>query len=137
MARLNQENRFPALDPEGYLADAASLTESIACVLAEKEGVSQECPLGRERMDMNKEIWAPRTPESFCLHCPGFPVIDYNIDNKISCRPKGRSEEQHAKKESKAGNYEECLPAAGFKFRIGSVFIIAPGFHGKDEMIGG
>ncbi len=69
MARLNQENRFLALDPEGYLADAASWTKNTACFLAEKEGISQECPLGRERMDILKFI------RDYYQKFEAFPIV--------------------------------------------------------------
>jgi TusE/DsrC/DsvC family sulfur relay protein len=54
MASLNKENSTPALDQEGYLADAATWTEEVACALADREGVSRQCPLGKERMDILK-----------------------------------------------------------------------------------
>lgn len=42
------------LDEEGYLRNLEDWDENIACTLADKEGVSQECPLTRERMEILK-----------------------------------------------------------------------------------
>ena len=42
------------LDEEGYLRNFEDWDENIACTLADKEGVSQECPLTRERMEILK-----------------------------------------------------------------------------------
>ncbi len=41
-----------ALDQEGYLKDFKSWSEKIACVLADNEGVSRECPLSKEKMEI-------------------------------------------------------------------------------------
>ncbi len=42
------------LDEDGYLRNFEDWDENIACTLADKEGVSQECPLIRERMEILK-----------------------------------------------------------------------------------
>ena len=42
------------LDGEGYLLNFEDWNENVACSLADKEGVSQECPLTQERMEILK-----------------------------------------------------------------------------------
>jgi len=42
------------LDDEGYLANYEDWNENVACAMADKEGVSQECPLTKERMEILK-----------------------------------------------------------------------------------
>lgn len=51
---LSNEDLTIHLDDEGYLINFEDWNETIACVLADKEGVSQECPLTRERMEILK-----------------------------------------------------------------------------------
>ncbi len=81
MATINREKLALALDPEGYLADEASWTESIACALAEKEGVSQQCPLGKERMDILKFI------REYHHKFEAFPIV------RAVCKNVGQSKE--------------------------------------------
>ena len=81
MATLNSDESIPALDPEGYLADVTSWTEKIACALAEKEGVSQECPLGKERMDILKFI------RDYYQKFEAFPIV------RAVCKNVGQSKE--------------------------------------------
>jgi sulfur relay (sulfurtransferase) DsrC/TusE family protein len=42
------------LDGEGYLRNFEDWNENVACALADKEGVSRECPLTLERMEILK-----------------------------------------------------------------------------------
>ncbi|MDD9301237.1 MAG: TusE/DsrC/DsvC family sulfur relay protein [Desulfobacter sp.] len=49
---MNLNANLPALDPEGFLVDMNEWTEEVACDLADREGVSHECPLNREQMDI-------------------------------------------------------------------------------------
>jgi len=52
MGSLEHNNICVNIDPEGFLKDFESWNETIACTLAEKEGVSDQCPLSEERMDI-------------------------------------------------------------------------------------
>ena len=52
MTTLKVENLTITLDKDGYLVDFESWTEKIACALAEKENISEECPLSKERIDI-------------------------------------------------------------------------------------
>lgn len=57
------------VDNEGYLENIEAWTENIACVLAEKEGVSEKCPLNKERMDILKYI------RSYYKKYEAFPIV--------------------------------------------------------------
>jgi len=41
-----------AVDEEGYLLRFEDWNEKVACTLAEREGILDQCPLTRERMDI-------------------------------------------------------------------------------------
>ena len=51
---LTYEDQTIDLDDEGYLLNFEDWDEKVACALADKEGVSQECPLTQERMEILK-----------------------------------------------------------------------------------
>lgn len=51
---LTNEDLMIDLDDEGYLINFEDWNETVACALADKEGVSQECPLNEERMEILK-----------------------------------------------------------------------------------
>ncbi len=42
------------MDEEGYLVHFEDWNEQVACALAEREGLTDQCPLTRERMDILK-----------------------------------------------------------------------------------
>ena len=42
------------LDDEGYLLNYEDWNEQVACAMADREGVSRECPLTNERMEILK-----------------------------------------------------------------------------------
>lgn len=44
------------VDDEGYLVNFEDWSERVACALAEREGVSKQCPLTKEKMDILKFI---------------------------------------------------------------------------------
>ena len=44
------------VDDEGYLLNFDAWNEKVACALAEREGVSHECPLNTERIEILKFI---------------------------------------------------------------------------------
>ncbi|MEH0020211.1 MAG: TusE/DsrC/DsvC family sulfur relay protein [Desulfobacter sp.] len=57
------------LDPDGYLVDSDSWTEEIACAMADIEGISDECPLSNERMDILKFV------RDYYKRFEAFPII--------------------------------------------------------------
>ena len=59
------------LDGEGYLRNFEDWNENVACALADKEGVSRECPLTKERMARNKS--APASSDLFIWKPPVAP----------------------------------------------------------------
>ncbi|MBU1344161.1 MAG: TusE/DsrC/DsvC family sulfur relay protein [Proteobacteria bacterium] len=66
---LNQNNTNMTVDLEGYLEDFESWTEETACELAAREGVSQECPLGNDRMDILRFI------RDYYKKFEAFPIV--------------------------------------------------------------
>ena len=69
MAMLDTGHLTIPLDSEGYLEDLDSWTEKVACALAKKEGVSNQCPLTRERMDILKFM------RNYYKKFEAFPII--------------------------------------------------------------
>lgn len=57
------------LDADGFLADPDAWTEEIACALADREGISDECPLSRERMDILRFV------RDYYERFEAFPII--------------------------------------------------------------
>lgn len=51
---ITYEDQTIDLDDEGYLLNFEDWNEKVACALADKEGISQECPLTEERMEILK-----------------------------------------------------------------------------------
>lgn len=56
MADLEYDNIDVRTDPDGFLKDFESWNEAMACALADREGISDECPLSEERMDILRYI---------------------------------------------------------------------------------
>lgn len=56
MISVDLEGKTVNLDDEGYLANFDDWNEKVACMLADREGVSKECPLTPERMEILKFI---------------------------------------------------------------------------------
>lgn len=56
MPAIEYRGRKIAVDDEGYLADFNDWDETVACALAEKEGIGDTCPLNKEQMDILKFI---------------------------------------------------------------------------------
>ncbi len=52
MTTIEVEGKSVSLDDEGYLKNFADWNDSVACALADREGVSKDCPLTRERLDI-------------------------------------------------------------------------------------
>ena len=61
--------RGPELDADGYLMDPGSWTEQVACDLAALEGVSDQCPLEGERMEILKYM------RSYYRKFEAFPIV--------------------------------------------------------------
>ena len=71
------------LDEEGYLADPDDWNEEVACALADLEGVSRECPLSKERMDILKFV------RDYYKRFEAFPIIRAvckNVGQEKSCQ---------------------------------------------------
>lgn len=56
MPTFEYEGTTIEVDDEGYLRNFDSWNEKVACALVEREGVSQECPLRPEQMEILKFI---------------------------------------------------------------------------------
>jgi TusE/DsrC/DsvC family sulfur relay protein len=54
MQTIEYEGITIRLDDEGYLVDFDDWNEKVGCALADREGVSRECPLTTERMEILK-----------------------------------------------------------------------------------
>lgn len=79
MKKDNRESISIPLDQEGYITDFESWTEEIACILAAKEGVFQECPLDKEKMDILKFI------REYYKKFEAFPIV------RAVCKQVGQS----------------------------------------------
>ena len=69
MTLSKSDNKQIELDHEGYLVDYKSWTEEVACTLAEKEGISHECPLESEQMEILKFI------RDYYMKFEAFPIV--------------------------------------------------------------
>jgi tRNA 2-thiouridine synthesizing protein E len=77
----DQENL--RLDADGYLKDPSTWTEKIACALADREGISDECPLSQERMDILKFV------RDYYDRFEAFPIIRAvckNVGQEKTCQ---------------------------------------------------
>lgn len=81
MTILRYDNKTIALDQEGYLEDFKSWTEETACALADREGISNECPLSRDRMDILKFI------RDYYEKFEAFPIV------RAVCKRVGQSKD--------------------------------------------
>ena len=71
------------LDADGYLVDSSTWTEEIACAMADLEGISDECPLSKERMDILKFV------REYYQRFEAFPIIRAvckNVGQDKSCQ---------------------------------------------------
>ena len=56
MASFQYDKKEIKVDEEGYLENFDEWDETVACILADREGVSRECPLGAEQLEILRFI---------------------------------------------------------------------------------
>ena len=56
MPTFEYEGKVIKVNDEGYLENFEEWNETVACALAEREGVSQSCPLAKEQLEILKFI---------------------------------------------------------------------------------
>ena len=81
MTTLTYENETITLDHEGYLEDFENWNEKTACAMADHEGISQECPLSKDRMDILKFI------RDYYKKFEAFPIV------RAVCKNVGQSKD--------------------------------------------
>jgi tRNA 2-thiouridine synthesizing protein E len=69
MPTVEYEGQTIEVDEDGYLKDFDAWNETVACALAEQEGVSTSCPLTTEMMDVVKFM-----RDYYRIH-QAFPVV--------------------------------------------------------------
>ena len=69
MAYLEYEGNRVEVDGDGYLVCFEDWNEKVACALAEREGVLNQCPLTEERMNI------PRFLRGYCQNFHSFPIV--------------------------------------------------------------
>jgi TusE/DsrC/DsvC family sulfur relay protein len=69
MPNIECEGRTIPLDEEGYLVNFEDWNEKVACALADREGVSSECPLTTERMEILKFM------REYYKNFSSFPIL--------------------------------------------------------------
>ncbi len=57
------------VDSDGYLRNPEAWNEEVACALAEREGVSDQCPLAMEQMEILKYI------RQYYRKFEAFPIV--------------------------------------------------------------
>ena len=74
MPIIEMDGKKIELDEEGYLVNLNDWNENIACLLAEREGVKEKCPLTEEKMEIikfmreyYKKFGAFPVPRGVCL----------------------------------------------------------------------
>jgi TusE/DsrC/DsvC family sulfur relay protein len=63
------------LDDEGFLIDFDKWNKKVACALAEREGVSKQCPLTKEKMNILKYM------RNYYKKFNSFPIVRYVCKN--------------------------------------------------------
>lgn len=82
MTRLEYSGKKIDVDDEGYLVNFDDWDEEVACALADREGISKDCPLTKERMDILKFI------RGYYKNFEAFPIVRYvckNVHQKQDC----------------------------------------------------
>jgi TusE/DsrC/DsvC family sulfur relay protein len=54
MPVIETEGLKIVVDEEGYLINFGDWNEKVACILADKEGISEKCPLTKEKVEILK-----------------------------------------------------------------------------------
>ena len=84
MPNITVEGKEISLDEEGYLVNTADWNEKVACALAEKEGVSNTCPLTAEKLKILEFM------REYYVSFHAFPVtraVCRNINQPDKCVP--------------------------------------------------
>ncbi len=81
MTVSDHEIKDIARDSDGYLEDFESWNEQVACELADLEGVSHECPLSSDRMDILKYM------RDYYKKFEAFPIV------RAVCKNVGQSKD--------------------------------------------
>jgi TusE/DsrC/DsvC family sulfur relay protein len=81
MTIFNYDGKTISLDPEGYLEDFETWTQQTACALADREGVSDQCPLDKDRMDILNFI------RDYYKKFEAFPIV------RAVCKNVGQSKD--------------------------------------------
>ena len=71
MSKMKISGAWVNVDEEGYLVNFEDWNEQVACALAEREGIRDECPLTRERMDILKFL------RDYYQKFQSFPIIQH------------------------------------------------------------
>ncbi len=82
MPNMEISGALVEVDEEGYLVNFEDWNEQIACVLAEREGITDPCPLTGERMDILKFL------RDYYKKFQSFPIVQYvckNVHQPKSC----------------------------------------------------
>jgi len=82
MPTLEYSGMKVKIDEEGYLLNFEDWNEKIACALAEKEGISDQCPLTKERMEV---IYFLR---DYYKKFNSFPIVRFvckNVHQPANC----------------------------------------------------
>jgi TusE/DsrC/DsvC family sulfur relay protein len=83
MPTIEYEGQKIELDDEGYLVNFDDWNEKVACALADKEGVSKQCPLSKEKMDILKYM------RDYYKKFYSFPIVRYvckNVHQPKNCQ---------------------------------------------------
>lgn len=75
MSKMEISGAWVDLDEEGYLVNFEDWNEQIACALAEREGIIDQCPLTRERIDILKFL------RDYYRKFRSFPIVQYVCKN--------------------------------------------------------
>jgi TusE/DsrC/DsvC family sulfur relay protein len=75
MSKMEISGAWVDVDEEGYLVNFEDWNEQIACALAEREGIIDQCPLTRERIDILKFL------RDYYRRFRSFPIVQYVCKN--------------------------------------------------------
>lgn len=81
MSCLEHNDTCVDIDQDGFLTDFDAWDETVACTLAAKEGVSETCPLTKERMDILRYV------RNYYKEFEAFPIV------RAVCKNVGQSKD--------------------------------------------